>query len=101
GRPVTRPPDFGNASTPGSRNLPDEGSPPTSHTSAPCTCQAIVAAAPSPPAARTTRRRFSATLAAWSAVSAPRLSERYGPSDTPPFRDVNPTSTSARADLPH
>ncbi len=62
-REVTNPSDLGNGSLPGSVNRPEEGVSPTSRTSAPCTCQAIVARAGSPPSPVTARRRFSATEA--------------------------------------
>ena len=97
GTEVTRPSDFGNGSSPGRRKMPLDGSAVTSRTSAPCTCQAMVAVSPSPPTASTSRRRFSATLAGWSAVSAPRLSDENGPSETPPRRPLKATDTPAGA----
>ena len=60
--------------------------------------QADSARGGSAPAAASARRRFSATLAASSAVAKPRLSDAKLPSETPPCRDVNAiTAPGSRA----
>jgi hypothetical protein len=66
----------------------------TCTTVAPCTWRATKSGPPRP-AARSSRRRFSATLAGTSNQRAPRLSESYGAGLTPPARVEKPWRNGA------